>query len=301
MPYPALPLAWEHHADVSSSTRSRRAQWWDLLTVAADTPHPVPVLAEAVSMLAVGAYARPGVRQCLALDLGTSTVRMWTPATGTVISEPAVLARRPDGRCAVGRAALDAAADDGTLIRPMRDGVVRDFHACVHLLRKLLADLGQPYGSACPVLVGVPATATLRQKNVLVAAVRRAIGERVVAVEEPLAAALACRPDPGHDDLVAVDLGYGRTEVARIVDRSVAAAERVEGEDPVDQIPAIARCVRGMNVRGVSARRRLLITGGGAASPGAAARLAALTGRSVTMPAEPLLATLTGLRLLLTG
>ncbi|SCF06442.1 rod shape-determining protein MreB [Micromonospora viridifaciens] len=253
-------------------------------------------------MLAAGAYARPGVRQCLALDLGTSAVRLWTPSTGTVISEPAVIARRPDGRYTVGQAALDASAHhDATLIRPMRDGVVRDFHGCVHLLRRMLADLGQPYGSVCPVLVGVPATATLRQKNVLVAVVRRAVGERVVAVEEPLAAALACRPDPGHDDLVAVDMGFGRTEVARIVDRSVAAAERVEGEDPVDQISAIARCVRHMNVRGATGRRRLLITGGGAASPGAAARLAALTGRSVTMPAEPLLATLTGLRLLLTG
>jgi rod shape-determining protein MreB len=34
--------------------------------------------------------------------------------------------------------------------------------------------------------------------------------------------------------------------------------------------------------------------------PGTAARLAALTGHSVTMPPDPPLATLTGLRLLLT-
>ncbi|MFD2762735.1 rod shape-determining protein [Micromonospora eburnea] len=253
-------------------------------------------------MLAAGAYARPGVGHCLALDLGTSTVRLWTSVTGTVISEPAVIARRPGGRRAVGRAAVDAQATEGaTLIWPVRDGVVRDLVACVQLLRILLADIGHPCDTGCPVLVGVPATATMRQKNVLVAAVRRATGGRVSAVEEPLAAALACRPDPGHDDLVTVDIGFGRTEVARIVDRSVAAAERVEGADPVDQIPAIARCVRRMSAHDAGTRRRLLITGGGAASPGTAARLAALTGRSVTVPAEPLLATLTGLRLLLTA
>ncbi|WP_157739964.1 rod shape-determining protein [Micromonospora narathiwatensis] len=255
-----------------------------------------------MSVLAAGAYARPGVGNRLALDLGTSTVRLWTPVTDAVISEPAVIARRPGGRHAAGRAALDARDTEGaTLIWPVRDGVVRDLVACVQLLRILLSDIGHPYDTVCPVLVGVPATATMRQKNVLVAAVRRATGGRVSAVEEPLAAALACRPDPGRDDLVTVDIGFGRTEVARIVDRSVAAAERVDRGDPVDQVPAIARCVRRMGVRDAGARRRLLITGGGAVSPGVAARLAALTGRSVTVPANPLLATLTGLRLLLTA
>src|SRR4051812_17012354 len=77
----------------------------------------------------------------------------------------------------------------------MGDGVVRDFFACVHLLRVLVAASAPPCGDACSVLVGVPATATLRQKNRLVAAVRRGVGGRVTTVEEPLAAALACRPD----------------------------------------------------------------------------------------------------------
>ncbi|WP_147457504.1 hypothetical protein [Micromonospora sp. CV4] len=46
--------------------------------------------------------------------------------------------------------------------------------------------------------------------------------------------------------------------------------------------------------------RRLLLTGGGATHPDLAARLAAMTGRTVTLPAEPHLATLAGLRLQLT-
>ena len=249
-------------------------------------------------MLTAGAYARPGVRQCLALDLGSSTVRLWTPQAGTVLAEPAVLCRPGTGRQVAGRAALAAHAG-GATTWPVRDGVVRDFFTCVHLLRLLTADLRLPSDTAFPVLVGVPATATLRQRNVLVAAVRRAVGGRVNAVEEPLAAALACRPDPGYGDLIVVDIGSGRTEVARIRDRSVTAAVRVDGADPVDRIPAIADCVRRFN-RPDDGRRRLLLTGGGAATPGTAARLAALTGHSVTMPADPPLATLTGLRRLLT-
>ncbi|BCJ50511.1 hypothetical protein Asp14428_19860 [Actinoplanes sp. NBRC 14428] len=250
-------------------------------------------------MLTAGAYARPGVRSCLALDLGTSTVRLWSPRTGTVITEPAVLCRPGTGRQVAGRAALAAQARGGIATWPVRNGVVRDFFACVHLLRLLTADIHLPSDTAYPVLVGVPATATLRQRNVLVAAVRRAVGGRVSAVEEPLAAALACRPDPGGD-LVVVDIGSGRTEVARICDRSIVAAERVEDAGSVDRVPAIADCVRRLD-RPRGGHRRLLLTGGGATAPGTAARLAALTGRSVAMPAEPPLATLIGLRRLLTG
>ncbi|WP_199511977.1 rod shape-determining protein [Nucisporomicrobium flavum] len=258
-----------------------------------------------MGMLTAGAYARPGVRHRLALDLGTSTVRLWTSSTGEVLAEPAVLCRPGNGRHVAGRAALTARAG-AARTWPVRDGVVRDFFACVHLLRLLAADLGLPPDDAFPVLVGVPATATLRQRNVLVAAVRRALGGRVVAVEEPLAAALACRPDPGGDDLIVVDIGSGRTEVARIRDRSVAAAERVEHDDPVDRILPIADSVRRLSGPGSARRpggavRRLILTGGGAAVPGVAARLAALTGLSVTVPADPPMATLTGLRRLLTG
>ncbi|MEV0810485.1 rod shape-determining protein [Micromonospora sp. NPDC050200] len=253
-------------------------------------------------MLTPGAYARRGVRHHLALDLGTSTVRVWTPAGGAVVTEPAVIAPAPSGRHVVGHAALELEAAGGAkLIWPVRQGVVDNFFACVHLLRIVSAAAGRPRDDVSPVLVGVPATATLRQKNLLVAAVRRATGGRVATVEEPLAAALACRPNPGCGDVLAVDIGHGRTEVARITDGAVVAAERVDEVDPIDQLPAIADCVRRMGAGPLRSRRRLLITGGGAACPGAATRLAALAGRTVTMPTEPHLATLTGLRLLLTG
>lgn len=287
----AVARSWEHHAHVVLSPPPFPAT--------APT-RPGPCSQGAMTVLAMGAYARRGLRHCIALDVGTSTVRLWTSATDATISEPAALVRRAGGRHAVGRAAIEQAKrDGGTLVWPVRDGVVRDFFGCVHLLRLLLARAGQWYADDHPVLVGVPATATLREKKVLVAAVRRATGGRVSTVEEPLAAALACRPDWGGDDVVAVDIGSGLIEVARIADRSVTAAQRVDVDDPVDPVPAIARCVRDLTAPGTG-RRRLLVTGGGAASAGAAARLAGYTGRSVTIPADPQLATLTGLRLLLT-
>ncbi|UWZ34275.1 rod shape-determining protein [Dactylosporangium roseum] len=242
-------------------------------------------------------------RQRLALDLGTSAVRLWTPQAAAAIVEPAVIARMPDGRRVAGRAAAEAAVADGAkLISPIREGTVRDFAACVDLLRVLVARTGQSYGPECSVLVGVPATATVRQGDLLAAVVRRAVGGRVTTVEQPLAAALACGLGPATDDLVTVDIGSGRIEVARIADSRVTGAVRVHAGNALDPVHEIARCVRGMNVRepGVR-RRRLVITGGGAMSPGLAARLAAWTGRSVTMPADPLLATLTGIRLLLTA
>ncbi|MER5335758.1 rod shape-determining protein [Micromonospora sp. NPDC002717] len=256
-----------------------------------------------MSMLAPGVYARLGVRHPVALDLGTSAVRVWTPVHGEVVTEPAVVARIPSGGHAVGRAAMDLRATSGAkLLWPVRHGVVEDFFACVHLLRVVAAAAGRPGDDVSPVVVGVPATATLQQKNLLVAVVRRALGGRVATVEEPLAAALACQADLDRDDVVAVDIGHGRTEIARIADRAVAAAEHVDVPNAVDQVPFIAAAVRRVGARPAGpGRRRLLITGGGAAHPGLAARLAALTGRTVTMPPDPHLATLAGLRLLLTG
>lgn len=263
-----------------------------------DPRRPVPA-AEMSTMLTAGAYAEPGVRHCLAPDMGSSTVRLWTPATATVLRQPTVLALPSGGRHVTGQAAL---AEDGGAVAtwPVRDGVVRDFFACVHLLRLLTADAGLPADVSFPVLVGVPATATLRKRNVLVAAVRRAVGGRVTPVAEPLAAALACGTSARDGDVIVVDIGSGRTEVVRVADGRVTAAERVDNASQVDRIPAIADCVRRLDGFG-NGRRRRLITGGGAASPGSAARLAALTGRPVTVPADPALATLIGLRLLLTG
>ncbi|MEV4136917.1 rod shape-determining protein [Dactylosporangium sp. NPDC049742] len=245
-----------------------------------------------------GKYAE----RCLALDLGTSTVRLWTPAIGTAITAPTVLARLEGDRFVAGQAALALPAHEGSVTWPVRGGVVRDFFACVQMLRLLVADLGLPSDPTLRVLAGVPATATPRQRTMLVAAARQGVGGRVTAVEEPLAAALACRPDAAdtNADLVVVDIGSGRTEVARIADGIVVAAHHVNETGLVDRIPAIADCVRRLH-RPRGRRHRLLLTGGGAMTPGIAAQLAALTGRSVTMPADPSLATLTGLRLLLTG
>ncbi len=256
-------------------------------------------------MLAPGVYARAGLRHPLAVDVGSSMIRMWTPSRGVVVDEPAVIAYGPSGsRRAVGRAALDLAGRTGArLVWPVRDGVIDNFATSVHLLRVLIEATGRPRDDRSPVLVGVPATATLRQKNLLTAALRRAVDGAVTTVEEPLAAALACQAALDEDqDLVAVDIGHGRTEVVRIAERAVAAAERVDVSNMVDQVPAIAEAVRRMALsRARRSRRRLLITGGGAACPGVAGRLAALTCRTVTMPTNPSLATVTGLRLLLTA
>jgi actin-like ATPase involved in cell morphogenesis len=239
----------------------------------------------------------PAVAHPLALDVGTATVRVWTPGLDCVLSEPAVIGRDRRGRRVAGRTALEYGTD---LVWPMSDGVVHDFYRCVRLLRMLVVMAGRPHADLSPVLVGVPATATLREKNLMVTAVRRATGSPVTAVDEPLAAALACRLSPRDGDVVAVDIGHGRTEVARITEQTVTAAERVDIANTVDQVPAIATAVRRIGVS-AEGHRRLLLTGGGATLPGVAARLAASTRRAVTVPVQPRLATVTGLRLLLTG
>ncbi|MEV7228210.1 rod shape-determining protein [Polymorphospora sp. NPDC051019] len=253
-------------------------------------------------MLAPGAYARARGRCPIAIDLGTLNVRIWLAGHDTLVA-PTVVARASAGRyLAAGRDALDLAERTGTpLVWPVRDGVIADLPACAYLLRSMLGAGPDPKPS--PVLVGVPATATLMQRNMLIATAGRATGGRVSWVEEPLAASLACGPSLDADDeLVTVDIGHGRTEVVQVHGGEVLAALRVDTVNHVDQVPAIARAVRGLagppRRRG---RRRLLVTGGGAATVGVAGRLAALTGRSVTVPENPWLATIRGLGLLLTA
>ena len=127
-------------------------------------------------MLGPGVYARTGVPHPLAIDLGTANVRIWTPAAGSVIDEPTVVAYDSAGVArAVGQAALTLASSGGVrLVRPVQDGVIDDFRACVHLLQALIMASARPAGDVSPVLVGVPATATLWQQDLLIAAVGRA-------------------------------------------------------------------------------------------------------------------------------
>jgi len=80
----------------------------------------------------------------LVVDLGTANTRISVPGEGLVLSEPSVVAvDKSDGHvlgsgCAVGHLArqmLGRAPDSIAVVRPLRDGVIRDFQLCEAMLR----------------------------------------------------------------------------------------------------------------------------------------------------------------------
>jgi rod shape-determining protein MreB and related proteins len=158
------------------------------------------------------------LRAPLALDLGTSGVRVWVPGHGLAVDEPAVLARRDaDGRVVAfgSRATALATHGDGdvTLKRPLSGGAVADPDAAARLVGLALAAAGVPRFARPYVLLCLPCGATDVEQRALRAAVDDAAWAVADTLPAPLAAAVGCGlpiADPGG--VLVVDIGAARTQ-----------------------------------------------------------------------------------------
>src|ERR1700676_5169279 len=83
----------------------------------------------------------------LAIDLGTANTLIGVPGEGLVLNEPSVVAvagptqRILSGGCAVGHLARQMwgrTPDSISVVRPLKNGVITDFHLCEAMLRYFL-------------------------------------------------------------------------------------------------------------------------------------------------------------------
>lgn len=182
----------------------------------------------------------------LSIDLGTANTLIFVRDKDIVLNEPSVVAIRQSGNqksvAAVGADAkrmLGRTPGNITAIRPMKDGVIADFHVTEKMLQYFINKVhGTSMLSPSPrVLVCVPCKSTQVERRAIKESALGAGAREVYLIEEPMAAAIgAGLPVEEASGSMVVDIGGGTTEIAVISLNGIVYAESVRiGGDRFDE------------------------------------------------------------------
>jgi rod shape-determining protein MreB len=183
----------------------------------------------------------------LAIDLGTANTLVSVVGEGLVLNEPSVVAveegtsRVLSGGCAVGHLARQMQGrtpQSIAVVRPLGEGVIRDFELCEAMLRYFLRKAQRRGLAGRPrVLVAVPGGITPVERRAVFNSTQRAGAREVFVVPEAKAAAIGSGlPVAEPVASMICDIGGGTTEVAVLSLGEIVAAQsvRVAG-DAMDQ------------------------------------------------------------------
>lgn len=159
----------------------------------------------------------------LAIDLGTANTLVLAKGEGIVINEPSIVAVQYDhmGKeriLAVGHEAKEMAGKTPAhirSIRPMKDGVIADFHVTEMMIRYFIEKAHKRKRFFSPrVMICVPYGITQVERKAVKESALNAGARAVYLIEEPMAAAigagLAVKEPQGN---LVVDIGGGTTEI----------------------------------------------------------------------------------------
>jgi rod shape-determining protein MreB len=161
----------------------------------------------------------------IGLDLGTASVLIYIKGKGIVLREPSVVAidKNTDRILAVGedaRKMLGRTPGNIIAIRPLRDGVISDYHITEKMLKYFLNKvcsrsffkLFKPR-----VMICVPSGVTEVEKRAVEDAAVQAGARKTYLIEEPIAAAIGAGIDITKAcGSMVVDIGGGTTDIAVI-------------------------------------------------------------------------------------
>lgn len=181
----------------------------------------------------------------LSIDLGTANTLIYVRNQGIVLNEPSVVAIRQErgtgGQKIVAAVGWEAKRMLGrtpgniTAIRPLKDGVIADFHVTEKMLLHFINKVHQNrFLRPSPrVLICVPCGSTQVERRAIRESALGAGAREVYLIEEPMAAAIgAGMPVEQANGSMVVDIGGGTTEVAIISLSGVvyAASTRIGGD-----------------------------------------------------------------------
>jgi len=181
----------------------------------------------------------------LSIDLGTANTLIYAINQGIVLDEPSVVAIRqekgsggPKTVAAVGVEAkrmLGRTPGNIMAIRPLKDGVIADFHVTEKMLQHFIHKVHKnKFLRPSPrVLVCVPCGSTQVERRAIRESALGAGAREVYLIEEPMAAAIgAGMPVDQASGSMVIDIGGGTTEVAIISLSGIvyAASARVGGD-----------------------------------------------------------------------
>ncbi len=189
----------------------------------------------------------------LSIDLGTANTLIFVRHQDIVLDEPSVVAIRVNGNqksvAAVGSDAkrmLGRTPGNITAIRPLKDGVIADFHVTEKMLQYFISKVhNNSFLRPSPrVLICVPCKSTQVERRAIKESAIGAGAREVYLIEEPMAAAIgAGLPVEEASGSMVVDIGGGTTEIAVISLNGIVYSESVRvGGDRFDE--AIVTYVR---------------------------------------------------------
>ena len=181
----------------------------------------------------------------ISIDLGTANTLIYVKGKGIVLDEPSVVAIRTVGTqrsvAAVGIEAkrmLGRTPGNIVAIRPLKDGVIADFHVTEKMLQLFIGKVHENsvIRPSPRVLVCVPAQSTQVERRAIKESALGAGAREVYLIEEPMAAALgADLPVDDASGSMVVDVGGGTTEIAIISLNGIVFSESVRiGGDRLD-------------------------------------------------------------------
>lgn len=163
------------------------------------------------------------MRKRIAIDLGTANTLVWIAGSGIVANEPTVVAISAiDNKVvAVGNEAkqmLGRTPDTLIAMRPMREGVIADYHVTESMLKYFIGKVTGRIQLIKPdVMVCVPAGCTQVERRAALDAALSAGAGHAYLIDEPLAAAIGANiPVSAPSGHMIVDIGGGTAEAAVI-------------------------------------------------------------------------------------
>ena len=201
----------------------------------------------------------------IAIDLGTAnTIIIYNDKV--VVDEPSIVAiDRQSGRIiAVGKKAMmmhGKTHENIKTIRPLRDGVIADFHAAEYMIREMIKMIS-PKKSLFPpslkMVVCIPSGITEVEERAVRDSAEQAGAKEVRLIHEPMAAAIGI----GIDVLepignMVIDIGGGTSEIAVIALGGIVCNKsiRVAGDEFNDDIGEYMRKQHNIHIGERSAER----------------------------------------------
>jgi len=170
----------------------------------------------------------------IGIDLGTTYTLVYVPKKGIIINEPSVVALSTTDKkiLAVGNEAKDMLGrtpDNIIAIKPLKDGVIADYHTTEAMLRYFINKaLGGMRLFRPEVMVAVPAGITSTERRAVIDATIAAGAKAAYIIKEPIAAAVGADiPIGSASGHMIVDMGGGTAEMAVISLGGVVTATSV--------------------------------------------------------------------------
>ena len=162
--------------------------------------------------------------EAIAIDLGTANTLI-IHNDKVVVDEPSIVAKdlKSDEVIAFGKRArqMHGRAHRGiTTIRPLKDGVIADFHSAEQMIRGFIKMINRKktlFPQALKMVICIPSGITEVEKRAVLDSAEHAGAKEVWLIHEPMAAAIGIGIDVMEPEgNMVIDIGGGTTEIAVI-------------------------------------------------------------------------------------